>query len=321
MAPLSAASAATLKPGSEDVYLVHLDEDWVVGNVPNGGYALGVIAQACIVHQATSDLPSPLHVVAHYLNPTMVGTAEIGLRVVKQGKSFVNIVAELEQEGSVRITSHLIFARSTLSTYPLKAPAAGTRFGRLIPLRTHPTSMLATSLADEYPWFAFSSHAHWAMDSSFTEPAGTNGLTRWGAWLELKDPSERITLSSLALLADCFLNLARLWPREVTGGLGWQPTLALSLEWKHPIPEPSEMHSARTVGIYVVSGYLGAPQSRHDTFIEIWTAPAGIAGTKPIRERWREEQLCLGIASQMQLIMNTGRTRNFKRPANAMTKL
>ena len=51
-----------------------------------------------MTHQANLEHPSPLHVSAHYLNQTAAGPAEVHIRVVKRGKTFVNIAAELKQQ-------------------------------------------------------------------------------------------------------------------------------------------------------------------------------------------------------------------------------
>ncbi|KAF7309038.1 hypothetical protein MKEN_01105300 [Mycena kentingensis (nom. inval.)] len=317
MGLLSTASAVSRKSGPEVIYLAHLDEDWAISLVPHGGYVLSVVTEACIAHQASSELTSPIHVGAHYINQMVVGAAEIRLRVVKEGKNFVNIVADLEQEGTLRFTAHFIFSRSILSTYPLKAPAPGSQFGRLIPFQTPPQTLLPKRPWDDnLPWFPY---IRWAVDPSFSM-AGTNGLTHWGAWVELNDPVSQNTLSSLGVFADCIFNLGFLWPKEVTGGASWQPTLTLDLEWKHPIPAPSAAHAPRTVGVYVVSGYLGAPQSRHSTFVEIWSAPAGIAEKKKLlRDGWREEQVLLAVSAQMQLISNGD--ANFGQRSRASSKL
>ncbi|KAJ7063701.1 thioesterase-like superfamily-domain-containing protein [Mycena amicta] len=292
MAPLTAALKVLLKPGSEGVYLANVDDDWAAGSAPNGGYVLGLIVQATLTHQGSLEHPAPLHVSAHYLQPTSRSPAEIHVRILKRGRSFVNILAELVQSGALRVSAHLIFGKPTLSSYPRLQVSPASGFARRIPLCQHPAE-----------------HVHWAQDPFLLVRNAENprGLTVWGAWVEQKDPDERITYSSLAFLADCSRNISTLWPASVTdGGIGWTPTLALNLEFKHPIPPPSDVrYAARTVGVYVVSGYLGAPQNRHNTFVEIWTAPSDIGeGRNPIKEGWRDEQVCLAVASQMQLLLN-----------------
>ncbi|KAF7323422.1 hypothetical protein HMN09_00123100 [Mycena chlorophos] len=295
------------KSGSEAVYTGRVGKDWTVGRIPHGGTVLGIVLQAAIVHQANLEHPTPLHVTVHYLQPTKTLTElEVELKVLKRGKNFVNLIADLVQEGTVRLTAHLIFAKPVLN-YPRFSPSSG--YARRIPLSHHPAQSVATDPAAVFSGFRFSEHVQWAQDPVLLADATRtrpNGVAIWGAWIELRESEERITPASLAFFADCFANLSSMWPADVTnGGSGWTPTLTLSLEYKHPVPPASDTrYATRTLGVYAVSGHLGAPQNRHNTFVEIWTAPSVIGSRTPIRDNWEEDQVCLAVASQMQLLMN-----------------
>jgi len=84
---------------------------------------------------------------------------------------------------------------------------------------------------------------------------------------------------------------------------GWLPTLALTIQFFHPIPPTSSPdHASRTVGLYVTSNFMVDPHGRHDTNVEVWTAPSSI-GEGEVREGWRDKQVCLATASQMALAM------------------
>ncbi|KAF7353850.1 hypothetical protein MVEN_01070600 [Mycena venus] len=318
MAPLTRAIQVARKadlPGDSDVvrYTGKTDPEWVVRRVPNGGYTLSLIVQACIENQAGSEHPDPLHVSAHYLQATRTATFEVHLRVLKRGRSFINILADLVQRDRSCITAHLIFGKIPVSTRPLIDFSSG--YARRLPHLRHPSEAVVTRMYDEV--FGFSHRIRWATDPylrSQNKPESParrvstgGGMAVWGAWIELVDKDERITPASLAFLADCIETMGTLFPKSVTGfdvrNL-WLPTLSLSLQWKAPIPPPSAIHSARTVGISVVSGFLSEPQNRHDTLIEIWTAPSNIGEGKPVNG-WREQQLCLGVATQMQLMVSS----------------
>jgi hypothetical protein len=47
---------------------------------------------------------------------------------------------------------------------------------------------------------------------------------------------------------------------------------------------------------------MAHPQSRHEAYVEIWTAPTNIGENKPT-DGWRDKQICLAIATQMALVI------------------
>ncbi|KAJ3514217.1 hypothetical protein NMY22_g14814 [Coprinellus aureogranulatus] len=118
MAPLVEA-LATVRPASDGTsdhrkaYEGRFDPTWNIGIVPCGappGYALALILQACIQYQATSGHIDPLHISAHYLRQTNSSIPfKVYVHTLKTGKGFSNLVAELYQENTLRITSHAIF--------------------------------------------------------------------------------------------------------------------------------------------------------------------------------------------------------------------
>ncbi|KAJ6567148.1 thioesterase-like superfamily-domain-containing protein [Mycena capillaripes] len=314
MAPLTSALRVTRADSPQDslaCYKGAADPEWVVGKVPNGGYALALIVQACIENQARSEHPDPLHVSAHYLQPTKTSAFEVQIRVLKRGRSFVNIIADLIQNGRSCITAHFIFGKIPPSARPLIDPSSG--YARRHPLLGHPSEAVVTKFP---PIFGFPHRVRWAADMHLRSQNNPDspargavtggGMAVWGAWVELVDKDERLTPASLAFFADCGENMATLFPSSVTGvdmRSLWLPTLILTLQWKAPIPPPSAMHSTRTIGMYIVSGYLSPPQNRHDTFIEIWSAPSNI-GEGAAVDGWRDAQVCLGVATQMQLMVS-----------------
>ncbi|KAJ7348868.1 thioesterase-like superfamily-domain-containing protein [Mycena albidolilacea] len=315
MAPLTRALHVTRHSDSPENtcgrYTAEADPEWVIGRVSNGGYALALVVQACIEYQADSEHPDPLHVSAHFLQATKTSTIEVQIRILKPGRSFTNILADLIQGNGSCITTHFIFGKIPPSTRPLIAPSSG--YARRLPHLGHPSEAVVIAM----PKFVGYTHrVHWAPDPLLQSQNGPNsparraltggGMAVWGAWIELVDKDERLTPSSLAFFADCIETMSTIFPPHVTGvdmRSLWLPTLALGLEWKAPIPPPSTVHSARTVGVYVTSGYLSEPQNRHTTSVEIWTAPSNIGEGTPV-EGWRDAQVCLAVATQMQLMMS-----------------
>ena len=79
--------------------------------------------------------------------------------------------------------------------------------------------------------------------------------------------------------------------------------MTLSIEFKHKIPpSSSSLHADRTVGLYSCGRFVTAPQGRHDAYVEVWTAPSNI-GEGSVADNWRDDQVCLAIATQMALTL------------------
>lgn len=77
----------------------------------------------------------------------------------------------------------------------------------------------------------------------------------------------------------------------------------MTVEFKFPIPKPSEHTSQRTVAISTQSRFVTDPSGRHDLYFEIWTAPADIGDRSTPPEDWKKHQRCLAIATHMALVV------------------
>ncbi|KAF8636037.1 hypothetical protein AX15_000194 [Amanita polypyramis BW_CC] len=300
--------------GNFKAYTGNIDSGWSASAVPNGGYVLALLVEACIQHQSATIHKDPIHVTAHYLRATSSAPFEIQVRMVKNGKRFTNLAAELMQKGEIRVATHMVFG--TNAPFPTQRMRftidPPSPYARQIPLHDHPSKATPVALRDEY---RFSQYVKVTTDPVIEAKNATDSPTRttestvggggleWGGWLEFLDKDERITSPSMAFLVDVFENVVRLLPKEVRGGLhgSWFPTMVLSLEFKSPIPPPaSDVHAARTVGIYSVGRFVNDPDHRHDSYVEVWTAPSNI-GEGAEAEGWRRKQVCLATATQMSL--------------------
>ncbi|KAK0221538.1 thioesterase-like superfamily-domain-containing protein [Armillaria fumosa] len=320
-------------PGSHTVYRAVADPEWTVAAVPNGGYLLANIIDACMEFQASAKShPDPIHVTAHFLHSTAAAPFHIRVQVQKRGKGFTNIVAELQQNGKTTITSHLIFGILTpLTGSPNKTLAPPSPYARRVPLYRHPSTapLELEKIRDVYKfrrYFQCTQEPEIRTKAALNSPTRTNEATiggggvEGGTWFGLTDRDERITTPSLALFADAFLNIPVLIPKSQPQALrwGWFPTMVITLEFKFPIPPPSKDHASRTVGMFWRGHFINDPQGRHETYVELWSAPSDIGEGVEV-DGWRDKQVCLAVANQMSLSLPM--EVNLKQGSNDSAKL
>ncbi|KAJ3535979.1 hypothetical protein NMY22_g6239 [Coprinellus aureogranulatus] len=363
MAPLVEA-LATVRPASggtsdhRKAYEGTFDPTWNIGIVPCGGtgsiamslplYAIielitqahitgyapsALILQACIQYQATSGHIDPLHISAHYLRQTNSSIPfKVYVHTLKTGKGFSNLVAELYQEDTLRITAHAIFGVNAPSpsdqlNLTLLPPSP---YARRYPLHMHPSECKAN--ARQGSLWTFGNHISWSYDSAILaknqpdhpsrqaprpgsggERIGGDGL-EWGSYLQFDTPTEKLSNAYIPFLADMFLNTIILLPTDsdrggLPNGQSWFPTMTLAVEFKYPISmlDPAK-HSMRTVGLYAQGRFVNHPQGRHDVYCEVWTAPANLGEVRGggVKEGWREDQVCLAQGKQMALTVPVG---------------
>lgn len=123
-------------------------------------------------------------------------------------------------------------------------------------------------------------------------------------WIDLQGgETDHIRPSLIAYFADMQLAFPILLPDQTHRGNVWQATLALTIQFFFPIPNPdSPHHASHTLGVYGRSNFLAAPYARHDGYAEVWTAPSNI-GEGEIKAGWRDKQVCLASATQTSVAM------------------
>lgn len=90
-------------------------------------------------------------------------------------------------------------------------------------------------------------------------------------------------------------------------------TLVLSIEFKFPLPRADDPHrAARSVAVYSEGKFVNDPLMRHETNLELWTAPADIGA--PVGEGvktadWRAHQRCLAVVHQMGMVLPIARMK------------
>jgi len=176
-------------------------------------------------------------------------------------------------------------------------------YARRIPMYTHPSRTPASP--NRQKW-TYKSNITLAGDPVYAENAKTprQGL-EFGLYLTLRDAQERLTPPVLAFMADTYEALDEHIPgiHQTLRATSWAPTIVMTLEFKFPIPKPSSTdHSSRTVAIFSSGKFINDPQGRHDTYVEVWTAPSDI-GKGVVKDGWKESQRCLAVSTQMALLL------------------
>ncbi|WP_300678615.1 thioesterase family protein [Nocardioides sp.] len=200
--------------------------EWTVGGGLNGGYLLGVIGNA--IRQVVPAKPDPITVSAFYLGPGRPGPAEVVTEIKRDGGSLAVVAADLEQEGSKRI--------SVLATYADRASISGEVHTTAVEPELPPVEACVSTdamgpamleIAPMYRKFEMrfpASRVGWAQGA----PSG-EGIIE--AWFRFRDdrPADAFSLVTIADL---------LPPVAFDLGLpGWSPTLELTVHVRG-VPAP-----------------------------------------------------------------------------------
>ncbi len=111
--------ATAVEPRGDGVFIGHVDSGWTVGDKPNGGYLLGMMARAAgeALAGAGSDHRDPLAATAHYLRAPAIGPVEVRCEILRTGRGASQVRAALAQEGRVCVD-----ATFTIGTLPADPP-------------------------------------------------------------------------------------------------------------------------------------------------------------------------------------------------------
>jgi acyl-CoA thioesterase len=190
---------------------------WNVGNNPNGGYLLAVAVRAVASDAGRFD---PVSVTAHYLSPPAEGRIEILTQVVKPGRSFVTVMAELIQGGRERVRVLGAFGDLAARQGPTRVSARPPD----IPQPDDCVSLLDLTLQSGRPVPEVMNRFDLRLppDSPWGRPGEGDPFEITG-WIRFKDGTEP-SVQSAVLFADAF-------PPTLLGAVdaGWVPTLELTV--------------------------------------------------------------------------------------------
>ncbi|KAJ4475802.1 hypothetical protein J3R30DRAFT_3294119, partial [Lentinula aciculospora] len=257
--------------------------------------------------------PDPIHVTAHFLYSPSATSFEGHIRLVKKGKNFTNMEADLVQDNITKISSHLIFGVLELppTNFNYISVLPPSPYARRLPLYHHP----ATAPRASFPSLM---KFHSRLDLSFkpeivarNEPGSlhrTNAETVGGGGVETgfwrgfsKHRSEEDNRKHQGGPEVLSVSNLPLFCRS------WFPTMTMSIENKFAIPKSSKrtttIHSNCTVGVFSSTNFLHGTMGRHSLYTELWTAPCHIGEDVRVNKGWRDDQVCLAVSMQMVLVV------------------
>jgi acyl-CoA thioesterase len=207
-----------------------LHPGWNVGNNPNGGYLLAVVTRAMAGDASATRSSSldPLTVTAHYLAPPAPGPIAIRTEVVKPGRSFVTVMAEVTQGDRERLRVLGAFGDLSERRGPTRVSARAPDIpppDECVGLRE-----LTERAGRAVPEVMNRFDLRLPADSPWGRPGEGDPFEITG-WIRLRDGSPPSAISAVAF-ADAF-------PPTLLGAVdaGWVPTIEMTVHVRgRPVP-------------------------------------------------------------------------------------
>jgi acyl-coenzyme A thioesterase PaaI-like protein len=202
-----AAGAPSAGPDGATCYDVTLDPGWSIGDKPNGGYLMAVVANAA-VHAV--ERAHPLATSAHFLRPPAAGPAQVRVEVVKTGRTAAAARAVLWQSGRACLDVLV-----TAGDLPTDDPAYDAAAAPALP----PPQECVGRPADvgDIPLL---DNVDVRLDSATPPVPGGDPVIR--GWTRLADGTAPDALALLLAVDVCPPTVFRL------GAYGWAPTVELT---------------------------------------------------------------------------------------------
>jgi hypothetical protein len=114
------AIAVSTRPGGA-VHDVTIDSGWAIGDKPNGGYLLAMLARAAVESATAVEgliHPHALTASAHYLTAPGPGPAEVHAEVLRRGRRMSQVRSRLLQGGTPRVEAVFTLGRLDPASEP-----------------------------------------------------------------------------------------------------------------------------------------------------------------------------------------------------------
>lgn len=221
--------------GGGSLYEATLHPSWTVGDKPNGGYLLALMARAASTSLAAEgvDQPDVLAATATYLRAPPVGRATVSVEVLRSGRRASQIRATMTDGARLCVDAVFTFGRlapastprwsepaSTARSLKLPAEADCVRLPGQAPGGTVVSILNVTEVRLDPAVLGFASG----------RPGGSGELRGWMRFADGRQPD----LLGLLYMVDGF-------PPSTfeLGSTGWVPTLQLTVYLRaHPAPGP-----------------------------------------------------------------------------------
>jgi len=240
------ATAVRLRhAGGDDGSAVHdvdVDPGWTIGDKPNGGYLLAIMARAAL--EATAAVegpphPHPLSATAAYVRPPALGPAEVHSEVLRRGRGMSQVRARLVQDGAERVTA-------TFTVGKLRDDAEPWWGGEPVPaLPDAPGVPRTPTSGPGGVHLPIMERVDIRLDpatAGFTtgRPAGEGEIRARVAFADGRDPDPLALLYAVDALPPATFDLA--------GTTGWVPTLSLSV-YVRALPAPGPLVVRHRAGL------------------------------------------------------------------------
>ncbi|HEY7070661.1 MAG TPA: thioesterase family protein [Acidimicrobiales bacterium] len=235
------ATAVTARDGNA-VHDTVVDPGWTIGDKPNGGYLLAILARCAVDAAGAIEGPAhphPVAATATYVAPPAVGPAEIHSEVLRRGRGMSQVRSRLVQDGTTRVDATLTLGRLDASAEPwwggTPAPAVPPPEGPRPAPAPSPTGMVVPIM----------DRVDMRLDpatAGFREgrPGGGGELRAWLSFTDGREPDPFSLLYAVDALPPATFELA--------ASTGWVPTLSLTA-YVRALPAPGPLLVRQRAGL------------------------------------------------------------------------
>jgi len=213
----NAFDLATAVHRGRDGWAAAIDPGWGIGDRPNGGYLLALVARAAL--QAVEH-PHPLAVSAHFLSPPAPGPVELAVARLRAGRSLSAARVTLAQHGQARLEALVTAGRLDPDAGPAWAAPGGppelAPVEACLPGRPDGLEGVRVGLFDHVDVRVDPGTAGWARG----RPSGRLEMRGWVRFHDGRPPDPLALLQAADALPPASFGL---------GLDGWAPTVELTV--------------------------------------------------------------------------------------------